>query len=184
MDILRNFDNFINEGSKTSNSIVDSDKEMKSFKDVPSEVFETSKRILNDIFDRVRKPVFEYDKNKGLIVKFFISETDFKYIDEDEILTLDEGVRKKRTYDVSLEYLNRITETFEVEYRVRFEMLEDTDEEEYLEDENDDIIIDDDYETPNPDDLEYFDEDQADTDIKKGKIKIQDFDHFDEDDEE
>lgn len=177
MNILKKYNNFINES-------VDSDRELKSLIDVPTEVFETAKRIANDIFDRVRKPEFEYVQNK-LILKFVVTEADFRYIDEDEHLTLDDGVKKKRMYDVSLEYIDRISETFEVKYRVKFEMIEDTDDDDFdNDDDDDDVIVDDEYEKPAPEDLEYFDEDEADKNIKKGKIKIEDFKHFDIDDDE
>jgi hypothetical protein len=123
MDMLRKYKHFINEA-------VDSDKELKSMQDVPGDVIETAKKIAGDMFDRVKKPTFEYVPGTGLIMSFFVTEQDFKYIDEDEELKLEvsEGAKKKRIYDVILTYVDRISETFEVKYLVNFDMPEISDE--------------------------------------------------------
>lgn len=217
MDILRKYRHFINEA-------VDSDKEIRTLNDVPSEVIESAKKIAGDMFDRVRKPVFELSP-EGLIMKFQVTQQDFNYIDENETLKLDmtEGARKKRTYDVTLSYLDRISETFEVTYLVNFEIFEfvpEDDEDEIVEDDIEDEIEYDDVDdaimtkyqellskwkkeqiknnaNTNPgegtrrrlmdqakkelsEDEEYFDEDVADQNIKKGKIKIQDVEDLEE----
>jgi hypothetical protein len=166
MNILRDYRHFINEA-------VDSDKELNSLNDVPNEVIETAKKIALDMFDKVRKPTFEFVKGQGLTMKFFVTEQDFKYIDEDSNLTLNvtKGAKLKRMYDVSLIYLDRITETLEVEYLVSFNMLEESPSEDDFDEDDEDVIVDDDYENIDPDDV-YFDEDEADMDIKKGKIKL------------
>jgi len=217
MDILRKYKHFVNES-------VDSDKEVKTIADVPPDVIETARKIAGDMFDRVRKPVFSIEP-EGLVMTFCVSEQDFKYIDVNEPLKLEvsEGAKKKRIYDVTLNYLDRISEMFEVKYVVNFDMFEDTDiEEDDLEEEDDPEVLTlykslikqwkeengnknpgegtrkrlwdeaekgteftDNYERPNPEDLEYFDEDEADTNIKKGKIKLDDIEvvedeHLDE----
>jgi hypothetical protein len=168
MDILKNYKLFL-----SINEVVDSDKEIGSLADVPKEVIETSKKIANDIFERVRKPIFEYLPDKGLVMKFQVTSQDFEYIDENEPLTLDvtEGARRKRTFDVTLNFLDKISESMEVQYLVTFEMVE-SEVEDFIDD-NEDIEFEDEYEAPDEDD-EYFDEDIADQEIKKGKIKIQD----------
>lgn len=207
MNILRKYRHFINE-------VVDSDKEIKTLNDVPGEVIESAKKIALDMFDRVRKPVFEL-LPEGLIMKFQVTQQDFNYIDDNETLKLDmtDGARKKRTYDVTLSYLDRISEIFEVTYLVNFEIFKFVPED----------IVDDDIEdeieyaayysaetvmakyqklltiwkkeqiknnaNTNPDEItrrrlmdqakkeldedeEYFDENVADQNIKKGKIEI------------
>jgi hypothetical protein len=181
MDILRNYKNFLKES-------VDSDKDIKSVDDVPSEVIETAKKIASDIFDRVKKPTFEFIPGKGLVMKFYITDQDFNYIDKEEPLTLDvtEGARKKRTFDVTLNFLDAISETFEVKYIVEFDMLEmGPDEDDYDDDdeEGEDIIIDDDYEKY--DDEDYFDEDVADKKLRKRDLEnnIDEFEFGDEEED-
>jgi hypothetical protein len=136
MDVLKKYKHFVNEA-------VDSDKEMRSIQDVPGDVIETSKKIAGDMFDRVKKPTFEYVPGKGLIMSFFVTEQDFQYIDTSEPLKLEvsEGAKKKRIYDVTLNYLDRTSETFEVKYLVTFEMPveELSDEDMYDEDDDDNI---------------------------------------------
>ena len=174
MKVLRNFDNFVNESiMQPLSHMIDSDEYVKSLKDVPHEVIQTSKKIVNSVFDRVRKPKFEYVPNKGIMFNFFVNEQDFKYIDQDEVLTLGKGVNKNKIYDVTLEYVDKITETFEAIYKVKFKIIGDDENNDFLvddDDENNDFV--DEYEIPNPEDLEYFDEDEADNNIKKGKIKL------------
>jgi hypothetical protein len=216
MDILRKYKHFINEA-------VDSDKEVKGLNDVPNEVIESAKKIVGDMFDRVRKPTFEYEPGTGLVMKFQVTQQDFNYIDENEPLTLDvtEGARKKRTYDVKLTYLDSVSETYEIQYVVNFEMFEFEGDEDIDDEDEDELNFEDDEVTAkyqelvaqwkseqgpntnqNPgegtrkrlwaqarkeagDSEEYFDEDEADFNIKKGKIKIQDLDEVEdfEDDE-
>jgi hypothetical protein len=175
MDILKNYKLFLN-----INEAVDSDKEVGSLADVPPEVIETSKKIASDIFDRVTKPTFEYLPGKGLVMKFKVTPQDFEYIDENEPLTLDitEGARRKRTFDVTLTYLDRISESMEVQYLVSFEMIELGAGDEGFDEDDEDIQIEDDYEKPDEDE-EYFDEDIADQQIKKGKIPIEDVGELD-----
>jgi len=133
MDILRKYKNFINEA-------VDSDKEIKTMADVPNEIMETARKIAGDMFDRVKKPTFDFINGKGLVMTFNVTEQDFYYIEPNEILELDmtEGAKRKRTYDVTLKYLDRSTETFEVKYLVIFEMFEFEADDDDLEDNDDD----------------------------------------------
>lgn len=168
MDILRNYKYFLKES-------VDSDKEVKSIEDVPKEVIETSKKIALDIFDRVRRPIFEYDPKNGVVMRFNVTQQDFEFIDENEDLTLDigEGARKKRTFDVTLKYLDRISEFYEVKYIVEFEMITDDEIEDFEDDE--DVIVNDDWEKPE-EDFGDFDEELVDQQIKKGKINLNDDD--------
>ena len=140
MSVLRKYKYFVNEA-------VDSDKEVKSLKDVPADVIESAKKIASDMFDKVKKPTFEIIKGTGLVMIFAITEQDFYYIDRNEPLTLDmtEGAKKKRTYDVTLTFLEGITETYEVSYVVNFSMFEDTDIEDF-DDEDGDVDVEDSYE--------------------------------------
>jgi len=133
MDILRKYRYFVNEA-------VDSDKEAKSLDDIPIEVIETAKKIAGNMFERVKKPKFEFLQDEGLVMTFFVTDQDFQYIDPDESLTLEvtEGAKKKRMYDVTLDYLERASETYEVKYVVKFNMIEEEPEdEEFLEDDED-----------------------------------------------
>lgn len=185
MDILRNYKGFLN--IKES---VDSDKELKSLDEVPDEVIESAKKIANDIFDRVKKPTFEFVPGEGLIMKFQVTEQDFNYIDHEEPLTLDitEGAKRKRTFDVTLTYHDSISETFEIQYLVTCDMFEyESDEDEDFDEDDEDFDFEDEYEKPDEDDDDYFDEDIADQEIKKGRIRIQDVDDindFTDDDDE
>lgn len=167
MNILRNYRHFINEA-------VDTDKEIKSLTDVPTEVIDSTKEILNGIFDKVRKPSFDFIKGK-LVVKFQATQQDFNFADDTEPLTLDltEGARKKREYDVVLTYLDGTSETFELQYVVSFNpnKIEGVDD---YDDYDDDVEVIDEYERGEKED--YFDDDEIDKHIKGGKIKIEDFD--------
>jgi hypothetical protein len=139
MDILRKYRHFVNEA-------VDSDKEARSLDDVPNEVIETAKKIAGDIFDRVKKPKFEFVPDEGLVMSFYVTEQDFQYIDPNEQLTLEvtEGAKKKRMYEVTLDYLERASETYEVKYIVNFDMVVDGpyDDEDDLDEDDDDLIED------------------------------------------
>ena len=184
MDILRKYKQFINEA-------VDTNKEVKTLADVPTEVIKTAKEIAKSIYDEVRKPVFELCP-EGILMKFGVSSQDFKFIEENEPLSLDvtKGAKEKRTYNVVLEYYDQITEMFEVQYIVKFEMNE------FVDDVDDD---DEDDESDDGEDVGYFnkrdpkgrfgdefdfDEDEADMDIKKGRIKIEDVDITEGDDDD
>ena len=186
MDILRKYKHFINE-------TVDNNKEVKTLVDVPTEVIKISKEIAKSIYDEVKKPIFEICQD-GILMKFGVSSQDFNFVEEDEPLTLEatKGVKEKRTYDVILEYYDKITETFEVQYIVKFEMNEFVDD-------TDDTDDNDEEDGDDEDEINYFnkrdskgrfgdefdfDEDEADKDIKKGKIKIDDIDIVEGDDED
>ena len=52
--------------------------------DVPSEVIETAKKITSYIFTKVKKPTFEFIPGTGLVMKFYITDQDFNYIDKNE----------------------------------------------------------------------------------------------------
>lgn len=135
MNILRNYKYFINEA-------VDSNDEARSLEDIPNDVFETARKIAGDMFDRVRKPSFEFIPGTGLVMKFIVTQQDYHFIDENEPLKLEvtEGAKRKRTYDVELVYLDSISETFEVSYLVNFNMYEMSEDEidDYDDDEDDD----------------------------------------------
>lgn len=178
MDILRNYKHFINESL-----------DIKTLADVPNEVMESAKKIAGDIFDRVRKPTFEL-LPEGLVLKFFVTGQDFNFADNTEQLTLDltEGARKKRNYNVTLTYLEGVSETFELTYLVTFEEYSGQQPIETIEDEDEDDNYDAkrsiaQYQGKNDDD-DYFDEDMADQQIKKGNIKLKDYDIEDEIEEE
>jgi hypothetical protein len=143
--------------------------------DVPKEVMETAKEIASSMFDKVRKPHFEF--SEGLLMKFFVTPQDLNFIDEDTKLTLNKSktARMKRTYDVYLVFLDSITETCEVKYKVVFNTFQDELSEEddfYGEEEADDDLMDDygdemdEYEKPDTDEYDY-DEDDFDNTIKK-----------------
>lgn len=174
MDILRNYKYFIKES-------VDTDKQVKSLADVPTEVIESAKKIASDIFDRVRKPIFEFIPGTGLVMKFQVTQQDFNFADDSESLTLDltEGARKKRNFDVSLTYIDGISETFELQYLVTFNTNQ---VEEFEDNDDEDVEVYDEYERGEKE--EYFDEDEADKHIKGGKIKLDDFDLNDVDDDD
>lgn len=176
MEILRKYRHFINES-------VDTNKEVKSLTDVPQEVMDIAKKIALDMFDRVRKPIFDIEQGVGLIMKFSVTEQDFQYANDSEPLTIDltENARKKRNFDVSLSYYDSISETYEVQYIVTFESVQ---YEPFINDDDtdDDVFVKDDYDKEDHED--YFDEDIADQQIKKGKIKIEDHDIEDFDDED
>lgn len=157
MDIMKKYRHFVNEA-------VDSDKELRSMNDVPQEVITTATKIAKDMFDRVRKPTFQYT-NDGLIMKFFVTEKDFQYVEEDEDLTLDvtQGAKMKRTYDVTLKLLDKITETFEIIYLVTFDLSTNTMPEE-IDDDEDLDDTEDDYYKPDPDDD--FDENRGIEDFR------------------
>lgn len=168
MSIIKKYKIFVNES-------IDSGNDIKQISDVPKEVFETSKKIVSDIYDKVRKPTFEIEPENGLVLKFVITEQDFNYVDTENQLTLDlgEGAKKKRTYDVTLTYLDKISETFEIKYKVDFEMSELSSDDEYIvDDEDDDIEIEDNYYKHDDDDI--FDDDEIEKNFKLNK-----FDEFD-----
>lgn len=171
MNILRNYRNFINES-------IDSDKEVKDIDDIPVEVKETARKIVGDMFYRVKKPSFEIT-SEGIVMKFIVTDQDFNFIDENETLTLDvtEGAKRKRTYDVSLTFIDKVSETFEVSYLVTFEMLELLPDDDFDEDEED-VIVDDPYEREVDEDD--FDEDVAEQQIRKGKIKLEDIEDIED----
>ena len=175
MDILRNYKHFINEA-------VDTDKQIKSLADVPTEVIESAKKIATDMFDRVRKPIFEFVPNTGIIMKFQVTQQDFNFTDDSDPLTLDltEGARKKRNFDVTLTYIDSISETFELQYLVSFNTNQI--EEVLEEDDDEDVEVNDEYEKGEKED--FFDEDEADRRIKGGKIKLDDFDLNDVEEED
>jgi len=177
MDVLRKYNHFINEA-------VDNDKDVKSMNDVPDEVIAIARKIATDMYDRVGRPTFEFRQGEGVLMRFFVTEQDFRFIDENENLTLDmaEGARMKRGYDVILIYNDRISETFELQYIVTFEKNEHNPI--IVDDDEDDVIIDNDYYKQDPDDV-FFDDDEAHRDIMRGKYKIKDeeFDDIDDDDD-
>jgi len=175
MDVLRKYRHFVNEA-------VDSDKEVRIMNDVPTEVIQTAKKIATDIYHKVRKPTFDFIRGQGLVMKFFINEQDFRYIDEESDLSLDvvNGAKSKREYDVKLIYLDKVTETFEVSYLVTFDINDNTPDN--WEEDEEDVVVNDEYEKPEEED--YFDEDEADNNIKKGKIKIEDIDELEDVDDE
>jgi len=177
MEILKKYKYFINEA-------VDNDKELSNPKDVPGEVYTGVKKIIQGVFDKIKKPMFKILPDKGLIYSFIATEEDFKYIDPNENLTLEID-KKKNQYEITLVLLDQISETFEVQYIVNFQSTNknslkfwgdtgsmfDKMEDKY----SDEIDMD--------DDDEYFEEDIEDK-IKKGKIKIKDYIDIDEDDDE
>lgn len=183
MDILKKYKRFINES-------VDTNNEVNELSDVPQEVIETAKKIASDIFDKVRKPSFDFKKGEGLIMKFNVTVQDFKFADSEEPLKLDmtEGARKKRTYDVTLTYYDSISETYEVQYLVSFEPMKNVgiiDIDNYNDEDDEDVIIHDDFYKNDEDDD--YDEDIIDKKFfsnKKGKIDLDEFDlnDFDLDD--
>jgi hypothetical protein len=158
---LKKYKNFINES-------VNSEMSINNMNDVPNEVISTSKSIANGLFDKVKKVSFRIDDDKNLIIKFGITEQDFKYIDQDEDLTsdLNDGAKKKRLYDVSLTFLNSISETYEVEFIVNFHLKTDDNKIE-LDINDDDDDMDDNY--YKNDDEDYIDDDDIDNNIMKNK---------------
>lgn len=181
MDILKKYRKFINESANT-------DSEVNSLADVPEEVIETAKKIASDIFDRVRKPTFEFIKGEGLIMKFTVTIQDFKFANNDEPLTLDmtEGARRKRAYEVTLNYYDSISETYEVQYLVTFGTMGGSDTIMGVDEDDEDFI--DEYEKIEKDDDDDFEEEVIDKKFfsnKKDKIDLDEFDLNDlEDDDE
>jgi len=116
-------------------------------------------------------------------MQFQVTQQDFNYADDSDPLTLDltDGARKKRNFDVTLTYLDGISETFELQYVVSFNTnqiagIPDID------DDDEDVEVNDEYERGEKED--YFDEDEADKHIKGGKIKLDDFDLNDVEEDE
>lgn len=166
MELIKNYKNFMN-----INEAVDNYKDAKSINDIPKEVIETAKEIAVSMFDKVRKPHFEFAE--GLMMKFFVTPQDLNFIDEDAKLKLDKSktARMKRTYDVYLIFIDSITENCEVKYKVIFNTFDEF-EDDGIEEEDDDDLMDDygdeidDYEKPDFDEYDY-DEDDFDNTIKK-----------------
>ena len=182
MSIIKNYKRFLTESL---------DPSIKSLEDVPEEVIQTAKRIANDFFDRVRKPIFELDSNKGLIFRFEITEQDFLMIDEEEDLTLDlnQTARGKRSNDVTLVFDDKISETYQVTYIVNFDAKsEHILDDENLEDDDDDEDFIDDYELNKNEFNHDFDEDEIDNHIvkkiKKNNIDFEDNLNDDDDDDD
>lgn len=176
MSIIKKYKLFINESADSSN-------EIKQMSDVPQEVIDISKKIASDIYDKVKKPIFEIEDGIGLVMKFNTTEQDFNYIDSEQPLKLDlgDGARRKRSYDVTLIFIDKISETFEVKYKVDFEMLENDIDEDDIDDIDEDDIdneIKDDY--YNNYDDEFLDDDEIEKDFKINKFD--DFDSLDDDD--
>jgi hypothetical protein len=164
MEIIKNYKKFM-----SLNESLESDKDMKSMLDVPKEVIETAKEISSSMFDKVRKPHFEF--SEGLLMKFFVTPQDLNFIDENAKLRLDisKKARMKREYDVYLVFIDSITETCEVKYKVVFNTFQNELGQEIGEEEADDDLMDDDemdeYEKPDYEDYDY-DEDYFDDTIK------------------
>lgn len=179
MNIIKNYKRFLTESI---------DPSIKSLEDVPEEVITTAKKIANDFFDKVRKPSFELDSDKGLIFKFEITEQDFLMIDENEDLKLDLNAtaRGKRSNEVTLVFDDKISETFEVSYLVNFNPKSEYDSnfmENDLDDDDDDFV--DEYELNKHEFDHSFDEDEIDNNIKKKVRKeIEFIDDDDEDDDD
>lgn len=161
MEILKKYKNFLNEASSDN---------ITNIKDVPQEVINGAKKIILGIFDRVSRPRFEILPDKGLVYFFTVTPTDYRFIDYDEVLTLDKSQKRGVPYDISLTINDAVSETFEVSYIVdfkesRFNDIPEIDEDDdQVEDEpaHDDIDLE--------DDDDEFDEDVLDKKFKK-KIK-------------
>ncbi len=179
MNILKNYKNFINEN-------INNFEQINNINELPKEVLETSKKIVMDIFDKVKKPNFYLNEDGDVILKFTITENDFSYIDKDEVLTLDLnlGAKKKRNYDVSLTYFDQISETYEVEYKVNFDLKLTKDNDSMLKayDDDDDDFNDvtDDYDKIDLDD-DFEDDDNIELNILKEKLPDSSY-SFDPDD--
>ena len=177
-EIIKNYKRFVNES-------VSSD--IKSMLDVPKEVIETAKRIADGVYDRVKRPTFEFVNDKGLIMKFGVTDKDFIYIDKSQDLSLDlnSAAMGKRGFNVTLVYEDKISETFEVKYLVVFEPNEGPSPTINDDDEDNDFV--DDYELHKNEFADDIDEDDVDSNIKRRlnrDIEIVDDDDDDDDDDE
>ena len=174
MKIIKNYKRFVNESV---------DPGIKSLIDVPEEVFQISKKISTDFYDKVKKPTFEFDKDKGVILKFGVTEKDFTFVDQNEELELDlnDTARKKRHFNVTLIFEDKISETLEVKYLVKFKENIENDENSYKdeEDEEDEDFIDK-FELNRDEFDNGFDEEQIDRNIQK-RIKEKDYKFIEDD---
>lgn len=181
MEILKTYKYFINEST-------DNNLELKRIEDVPHEVLAGVRKIIQGIYDRTTKPRFEVS-NKGLVFTFVATPTDFRFIEYDEVLTLDGSQKRGNPYDIKLKVIDTISETFEVSYLVEYNLKGFNDIPPVMDDEDlDDDLIDNIDDGTEED--EEFDEDVLDNEIKKNKIKSTknasfdpDFDVYDDDDD-
>jgi hypothetical protein len=165
MDIIRKYKLYLEKVSNSSESI-------KNIEDLPEEVKETSLQIIKDMFERVKKPTFEIHSNYGIVIKFDVTENDFRFTDENEKLELDisEGSKRKRTYDVVLVPVDlkdfKVSETFSLMYEIQYELRTKIDIEHDEDDE--DVVVEDDWEKPEED---YgIDDDELERGLQKGKV--------------
>jgi len=173
-NIIKDYKRFVNESVDSS---------IKSITDIPEEVFMTAKKIAADYYDKTRKPVFEFSPEKGLLMKFGVTDKDFRFAEEGTLeLDLNTAAKRKRDYNVTLIYDDKITETEEVQYIVKFEPNTEPYIEVDGEDEDNDFV--DEYEL-NKDPEENFDDEDIDKNINRRiKQDVQFIDNDDDDDDD
>lgn len=177
-DIIKNYKRFVNESI---------DPNIKSISDVPEEIFMTAKKIAGDYYDKTKKPTFILDPDKGLIMKFGVTDKDFNFVNEEDLkLDLNTAAKRKRDYKVVLIYDNSITETQEIQYIVNFEPNTDEDNIDFDDENNEEDFIDE-YELDkkayqNEDDTD--DEEDIDRNIKKRMKRDIDIVEDDDDDDD
>jgi hypothetical protein len=169
--------------------------EMKNEKDltviyheIPESVKDITISILQGIFDKVKKPFFYMNNDNESFVEFGVTGIDFRFIDETQKLEMDlsDNVKKKRDFDVILEFVDKFDDDDEytVLYKIDYTETidnEDMDDEDMDDEDMDDEDMDDDWYKPDEDlNDEIIDDEKFYNDNPDIKLNINDEDLDDE----